>query len=383
MDCQWFNARHCRSCELLDKSYAETILLKEKKLTELFGGENLSFKKTVGLESKVEYSRNKAKFALWESAEDIQFGFYDSQLNFKKLEECPLHMQGLNDILPALKAKLLTHKILPYSVSEKKGELKYVILSKSQSHNNLLIRFVLRSKESLDRLKKMAAILVAEFPEIKVVTANIQPEHKAVMEGEEEIVLSSEDKILHQFNDVFLTLGPRSFFQVTPEIAAKLYESARQVVSDYKVQSFLDLFCGVGAFSFFVAKTCPEVMGVEISKEAIACAESSIKLNNVSGKIAFHALDVEAFLKTLKNKYEAILVNPPRRGLNKSIIKDILDQRPRLIIYSSCNAETLARDFGDLNQEYKIVSAQIFDMFPYTEHFETLMVMLRKDAEFL
>lgn len=76
----------------------------------------------------------------------------------------------------------------------------------------------------------------------------------------------------------------------------------------------------------------------------------------------------------------AILINPPRRGLNKSILKDIMSQSPKIIIYSSCNAETLARDFSDLGHEYKIVETTIFDMFPYTEHFETLMVMIRKDA---
>ena len=110
------------------------------------------------------------------------------------------------------------------------------------------------------------------------------------------------------------------------------------------------------------------------------CAQSSQELNKVSGQIAFQALDVEAFLKNPGKNFEAILVNPPRRGLNKSIIKDIMSQKPKLIIYSSCNAETLSRDFSDLSHEYKIVSTQIFDMFPYTEHFETLMVMLRTDA---
>jgi 23S rRNA (uracil747-C5)-methyltransferase len=380
MDCHWFKTSHCRSCELLDRSYAETILLKEKKLAELFSGQDLCLKETIGLDDKVENSRNKAKFAMFGDSTDIQFGFYDSQLNFKKLEECPLHMEGLNEILPVLKNKLLEYKIYPYSLTEKKGELKYVILSKSQSHNDLLIRFVLRSKESLDRLKKMASVLVGEYPLIKVVTANIQPEHKAVMEGDEEIVLSTEDKILHKFDDVYLTLGPRSFFQVTPLIAEKLYSSAGQAVKNYNVKSFLDLFCGVGAFSYFAAKSCPDVLGVELSKEAILCAESSIGLNAVSGQIAFMALDVEAFLKNQLKNYEAILVNPPRRGLNKSIIKDIMAQKPKLIIYSSCNAQTLARDFSDLSHEYKIVETTIFDMFPYTEHFETLMIMLRTDV---
>ncbi len=380
MDCHWFKTNHCHSCELLDRSYSETIQLKEKKLSELFLGQNLFLKETIGLDARVENSRNKAKLAMFGDSTDIQFGFYDSHLNFKKLEECPLHMEGLNELLPVLKTKLMEYKIIPYSLTEKKGELKYVILSKSQSHNDILIRFVLRSKESLDRLKKMAAVLVSEFPFIKVATANLQPEHKAVMEGDEEIVLTGEDKILHQFDDIFLTLGPRSFFQVTPEIAGKLYASAGRVIEEYKVKSFLDLFCGVGAFSYFAARVCPDVLGVELSKEAIVCAQSSQELNKVSGQIAFQALDVEAFLKNPGKNFEAILVNPPRRGLNKSIIKDIMSQKPKLVIYSSCNAETLSRDFSDLSHEYKIVSTQIFDMFPYTEHFETLMVMLRTDA---
>lgn len=380
MYCHWFETGHCRSCELLDRSYRETIILKEKKLLELFDNNDLFLKETVCLSNQVENSRNKAKFAIFGDSLDMQFGFYDSQLNFKNLEECPLHMVGLNEMIPILKKKLLEYKIFPYSLTEKKGELKYVILSKSQSHNEFLIRFVLRSKESLDRLKKMAAKLTEELSFIKVVTANIQPEHKAILEGVEEIVLSSKESILHQFNDVYLTLGPRSFFQVTPEIAARLYESVSGVIREYNIKTFLDLFCGVGAFSYFAAKSCPDVVGVELSKEAIVCAQSSVDLNEINGVISFEALDVGEFLKNQTKKFEAILVNPPRRGLNKEIIKDIIAQRPKLIIYSSCNAETLARDFFDLRHEYKIVSTQIYDMFPFTEHFETLVVMSHIDA---
>ena len=107
MDCHWFKTNHCRSCELLDRSYAETISIKEKKLLELFGDHNLFLKETVGLSGNVENSRNKAKLALYGDSSDIQFGFYDSHRNFKKLEECPLHMEGLNEILSVLKNKLL------------------------------------------------------------------------------------------------------------------------------------------------------------------------------------------------------------------------------------------------------------------------------------
>ncbi len=380
MDCHWFKTLHCRSCELLEHKYDAAIAMKEKKLQELFSGTALGLLPSVHLNDAVAGSRNKAKLAVHGDLSRIEFGFYDSQLNFKSLEECPLHMSGLNELLPVLKKKLQDFNVPPYSLKEKKGELKYLILSKSQSHNEYLVRFVLRSKESLDRLRKMAALLNEELPAIKVITANIQPEHKAILEGEEEIVLSKEGVIVHRFGDVTLTLGPKSFFQVTPEMAGKLYQKIGEAVEKFKVQSFLDLYCGVGAFSFFAAKNCPDVFGVELSKEAIKCAEASIGLNQATGEIKFQALDVEEFLKSNKKCYEAILVNPPRRGLNPSIVQSILGQNPKYLFYSSCNAETLQRDYQLLHDKYQIQQTQIFDMFPYTEHFETLMILIRKDA---
>lgn len=380
MDCHWFKSQHCRSCELLDHKYAETIVMKEKKLQDLFANLELALLPSVHLGDSVGGSRNKAKLAVHGELNQIQFGFYDSQLKFKTLEECPLHLPGINELLPSLKKKLQDFAIVPYSLLEKKGELKYLIISKSQNNNELLVRFILRSKESLDRLRKMSAILTVEFPSIKVVTANIQPEHKAVLEGEEEIVLTNEQVILHRFLDVTLSLGPKSFFQVTPAMALKLYASVGEAVLKFNVKSFLDLYCGVGAFSFFAAQNCPDVFGVEISKEAIKCAEASVQFNQVIGQIKFQALDVEEFLTTSRKSYEAILVNPPRRGLNSSIVESIIGQNPKYLFYSSCNAETLRRDYQLLHDKYQIQQTQIFDMFPYTEHFETLMVMSRRDA---
>lgn len=379
MDCHWFKTNHCRSCELLDHTYSETLQLKEKKLLELFKGTKLELSPTVGLSSGAG-SRNKAKLAVFGDLDHIQFGFYDSTLQFKDLEECPLHMPGINELLVVLKSKLKDFKIPPYSLMEKRGELKYLIISRTADEKEFLLRFVLRSKESLDRLKKMAALLMAEHPGVKVVTANIQPEHKAILEGDEEIVLSGESTITHHFGDVTLNLGPRSFFQVTPEIAGKLYQAAGLVVRDYKVESFLDLYCGVGAFSYFAAQSAKRVLGVEISSEAIASAKSAMGQNTIAGTLDFQALDVEAFLKGHKESYDAILVNPPRRGLNASIVESILAIRPRLVIYSSCNAETLARDYDLMKEHYEISRTQVFDMFPYTEHFETLIVMNCRDA---
>jgi 23S rRNA (uracil747-C5)-methyltransferase len=361
----------------LEKSYADTLLFKNEELKKLFMGISFPLLSPVGIEI-VENSRSKAKFSVFSLHEgDITFGMTNNVGGHSELESCILHAKGLNDLLPELKIILKKYQIIPYDLKSKKGELKFVLISKSEesSNNEFLLRFVLRSKESLDRLKKAASELLALPLQLKVITANIQPTHQAIMEGDEEIILSDEQVIIHQFDEFQLALGARSFFQVTPAIAKELYGAVADRISKDNPQSLLDLFCGVGAFAFYASRWCEDVAGVEISKEAIECAKISVKLNK--SKIQFKACDVEEYLLSLDKKFDAVIINPPRRGLNSTIIKKILEMAPQYIYYSSCNAVTLARDYEELKTKYEITSMQIFDMFPYTSHFETLMCLSR------
>lgn len=379
MKCYWFNIQHCQSCELLDLSYEETIEKKQEHLKSLFHEYDLNLKPTIGLFDKVEHSRNKAKLGVATFQNKISFGFYNSKQEFKTLEECPLHLEGINDFLLILKDELKKYNILPYDLATKKGELKYLIISKSQLNDEFMLRFILRSKESLDRLKKLVGECLNSYPKVKVVTANIQPEHKAILEGEEEIVLTPVYYIAHRFDDISVHLGARSFFQVTPEIAGKLYKQVGLYAETLGVKSFLDLYCGVGAFSFFAAKSVAVVKGVEISKEAIDFAKQAIPLNKIAGSIDFKATDVDAFLKHDNNQeFDTVMVNPPRRGMNSEIIKNIIALNSNYLFYSSCNAVTLKRDFLELSEHFDIVETQIFDMFPFTNHYETLIILKRK-----
>ena len=378
MKCSYFIHSHCRSCNLLDKSYADSLFLKESELKKLFPENNLSIKPSVGLTHKIEGSRSKAKFSVFLENNEITFGLYHSDGTPRELESCPLHASGVNELLPPLKIILKKYQIIPYDLKSKTGELKYLLLSKSGENESVefLLRFVLRSKECLDRLKKAVAEIQAISPTIKVITANIQPIHQAILEGDEELILTSDSAIIHQFDEFKLALGARSFFQVTPQIAKSLYNAVADSVSVNAPKSLIDLYCGVGAFSFYASRYCSDITGVEISKEAISCAKNSATQN--ASQINFVAMDVEEYLSKSLRKFEAVLVNPPRRGLNSTIIKLIEEISPEYIYYSSCNAVTMARDFSELEGKYQIQSLQIFDMFPYTSHYETLMCLIRK-----
>jgi 23S rRNA (uracil747-C5)-methyltransferase len=378
MKCHWFETLHCTSCDFLDKPYLVGLKEKENQLLNFFPDDPLYLKPTIGLNDESSPSRNKMKLAVKENNGDIEFGFYTSEMIFKNLERCPLHLSGLNDLLIPLKKLLNEFKIIPYSLEQKKGELKYVIVTKCDVRNEFMMRFVLRSKESLDRLKKLSLKWQESFSGLVVVTANIQPEHKAIFEGEEEITLTPDSYLVYEYADVKLSLGARSFFQVTPEIAQKLYKIVGDEIINYKIESLLDLYCGVGAFAFYAARSCPDVVGVEISQEAIQSAKKMIPLNKSCGKIDFIAMDASLYVEKNHKNYHSVLVNPPRRGLTIEVIRNILKMNPEFLIYSSCNVQTLRRDFLELKGQYQIMSTQIFDMFPQTSHYETLMIMKKR-----
>jgi 23S rRNA (uracil747-C5)-methyltransferase len=378
MKCQNFLQKHCLSCDLLSHEYLSSMAIKEQKLSSLFPEHIDKIKSPVVCQQGTEGTRNKAKLAVALIQGEIEFGFYDNKMQFKKLEDCPLHALAINEILVVLKNQLNTHKIVPYDLFSKKGELKYVLITYSESANELLIRFILRSKESLHRLKKLTADLMALHPVIKVVTANIQNKHQAILEGDEEIVLTENDCIAHHFDQYSLFQGPRSFFQTNSAMALELYRQFQKELSVLSVDSFLDLYCGVGAFSFFAEKHCSKVVGVEISDAAILYANKAREVNESIG-IHFSAMDVEVFLKNQQSTcFDAVMVNPPRRGLNESIIASLMRLAPAYLFYSSCNAETLRRDIASLDAQYQVQSLQIFDMFPFTGHYETLAVLSRK-----
>lgn len=375
MNCLNFLQNHCLSCDQLSYGYLSSISIKEKKIRDLFPDHLNKIKETMKCDKGAEGSRNKAKLAVAMVHNEIEFGFYNKKMEFKKLEDCPLHAPAINAVLPILKRELNNFKIVPYDLTAKKGELKYILITYSESADELLLRFVMRSTESLARLKKLTLKLMAENPVIKVITANIQSTHQAILEGNEEIVLSEKDYITHHFDDYYLYQGPRSFFQTNSEIALKLYRQFQNELGKLRIQSLLDLYCGVGAFSFYSEQTCTKVEGVEISDAAIYYANKAHEKNR-SNNIHFSVMDVESYLKDQrKGSYDAILVNPPRRGLNDTIISHLLRLAPAYLFYSSCNEETLHRDILKLNSQYQIQSLQIFDMFPFTSHFETLAVL--------
>ena len=368
--CSFYDANVCRSCSWIDFFYAEQLKQKSELLHALLD----IFEPQEWLKpspSPLKGFRNKAKMVAIPSLEGVVLGLSEEA----SLIQCPLYDVSMQRVLENTQTWLRDLGIKAYDVKKKKGELKYVLLTRSSHNNSMMLRFVLRSHGVIGRLKNGLSDLIALCPELKVVTVNIQSIHMAILEGDEEIFLTEQIRLEEKLNGIPLFMRPKSFFQTNTDVAAKLYKTAAEWVGASKPKMIWDLFCGVGGFALHCAAPDREIIGIEIEDEAIACARDSAALIGFEN-LRFEAMDTASFTATSGKNADVVIVNPPRRGLGEQLCKWLERSEPSRIIYSSCNATSLARDLKYLPQ-YRAKKVQLFDMFPHTEHYETLVELVR------
>ena len=375
MQCALYDAHRCRSCQWIEQPIAEQLTAKMADLQSLLA--DFSVNAWCAPVSGPEQGfRNKAKMVVSGSVERPLLGMLHRDGTPEDLTDCPLYPDAFAPVFAALKPFIARAGLTPYNVARKRGELKYLLLTESQLDGGMMLRFVLRSQAKLDQLRAALPWLQAQLPQLKVITANIQPVHMAIMEGEQEIFFTEQQALAESFNDVPLWIRPQSFFQTNPTVASALYATARDWVRALPVYHMWDLFCGVGGFGLHCATPEMTLTGIEIAPEAIACAKQSAAALGLE-KLHFQALDSTQFATAQADIPQLVLVNPPRRGIGKALCDYLSEMAPEFIIYSSCNAQTMAKDFAHL-AGYRVEKVQLFDMFPHTAHYEVLTLLVRR-----
>lgn len=362
----------------MDVAYPTQIAHKEEVVKEALVQFGVAQSQLLpAIEAKPQLSsRNKAKFIVGGNIEYPTLGMANASQETRDISRCPLHDPAIQKLVSTLKKLITEYRLSPYSIVKRKGELKAIIVRVGSGTGHLTVRFVARSLEMKDRIEAAGKSLCSEIPAVKVVSINIQPEPAAILEGPEELILTSTHFMEERLGGLRLSISPQSFSQVTSLVAEKLYNSAAEIISKAQPELMLDLFCGTGCFSLFSAKYCKKVVGVELSKSSILDAKRSAEWNGYR-HLNFELNDV---LKYLQHEFtdspDLIVANPPRRGLGIELTATIQKLSPKAIVYSSCNIKSLVDDIKSLSK-YQITSAQIFDMFPLTEHFETLVQLER------
>ncbi|WP_134706987.1 23S rRNA (uracil(747)-C(5))-methyltransferase RlmC [Rahnella sp. CJA17(1/100)] len=376
MHCELYTAGTCRSCQWLDKPYLQQLADKQRDLSDLLSDLPVDewCEPVTGPESAF---RNKAKMVVSGSVERPLLGMLHRDGTPVDLCECPLYPASFPAVFSVLKIFIARAGLTPYNVARKRGELKFLLLTESQKDGGMMLRFVLRSDAKLAQLRAALPWLQQQLPQLKVISANIQPVHMAILEGDTEIPLTDVQRLEEDFNHVPLFIRPQSFFQTNPVVAEKLYATARDWVrARGDIRSMWDLFCGVGGFGLHCATPQMKLTGIEISAEAIACAkESAVRLGLQN--VEFQSLDSTGFATGKGEVPDLVLVNPPRRGIGKALCEYLSHMAPDTILYSSCNAQTMAQDLA-LLPDYHILRVRLFDMFPHTAHYEVMALLVRR-----
>ncbi|MFE0584404.1 23S rRNA (uracil(747)-C(5))-methyltransferase RlmC [Pantoea vagans] len=374
MHCALYDANRCRSCQWLEKPYPIQLNDKQSQLEQLLAEQPVA-DWLPPVTSAQQAFRNKAKMVVSGSVERPVLGLVHRDGEPVDLCNCPLYPASFQPVFAALKPFIARAGLTPYNVARKRGELKFLLITESQQ-GGVMLRFVLRSTAKLEQLRAALPWLQQQLPQLAVISANIQPVHMAILEGEEEIALTPDQSLAENFNGVPLWIRPQSFFQTNPQVASALYATARDWVRALPVNSMWDLFCGVGGFGLHCATPEMELTGIEISAEAIKCARRSAEMLGLE-KVQFAALDSTAFATGRDVVPQLVLVNPPRRGMGEVLCDYLSQMAPDYLLYSSCNPQTMAQDIARLN-DYEVTKVQLFDMFPHTAHFEVLTLLTRR-----
>ena len=372
MQCSYFDAGLCLSCTLMGSPYAAQVAEKERTVRALLAEHHGALWLPAAVSAESGF-RAKAKMVVGGTVDAPTLGILDGRGQGVDLQRCGIIAPGIRAAFGSLAATITAAGLTPYDVPARRGELKYVIVTES-ADGELMVRFVLRTRARLDALRAALPAMQHALPEAVVVTANLHPDHKAVVEGEEEVVLTERSVLPMRVGDATLQVRPQSFVQTNTAIAGELYRQGRTWIDRVSPASVWDLYCGVGGFALHAAAPGRTVVGLELSADAVTSAR--LAAVGMPG-LTFAVGDATTALEHGAALPELVIVNPPRRGLGTVLATGLESSGIPTIVYSSCNATTLARDL-QLMPAYRVREARLFDMFPQTTHAEVMVLLERR-----
>ena len=381
-DCNTY--KRCGGCNLRHIEYEETLNLKRNIVQNLIDKtleEKIIAKKTIGMEKPFFY-RNKAQYPVgYNKNGEIITGVYAERSHeIIELRSCAIQMLISQEIAKFVINFMKENGITAYNEKTGKGAIRHIVV-KVGLHTDEVMCVLVTNERKILKEEKLVEELRKSFPEIKTIVKNINQKNTNVIMGPENEVLYGNGYIQDKLGDFVFNISPLSFYQINPIQTEKLYNLAIEKADLNKNDIVLDLYCGIGTIGTFASPYVKKVYGIEIVEQAIKDAKENAKLNKIEN-IEFYCGDVEEVLENVLNKENiapnVVFVDPPRKGLDKHTLQNILNLKPERFVYISCNPATLMRDLKEFEENYKIQEIQPVDMFPFTNHCEVVSVLQLK-----
>jgi 23S rRNA (uracil1939-C5)-methyltransferase len=388
----------CGGCKWQYLPYEKQLFYKQKQVADQLsriGKVEIPEISPVLSSANTTFYRNKLEFTFsnrrWLTQDEIQTsgeitdnnalgfhvpGVFDKVVN---IEKCWLQGDPSNQIRNAIREYALEHNLEFFDIKAQKGFLRNVIIRSSTTGELMVIvSFFREEKEEREGLLQM---LAEKFPEISSLMFVINQKGNDTILDQEVVVFKGNDFIYEEMEGLKFKIGPKSFYQTNSDQAYELYKIARDFAGLSGGEVVYDLYTGTGTIANFVARSAGKIIGIEYVPEAIEDAKENSAINNIVNTL-FFAGDMKNVLTndfiSEHGRPDVIITDPPRAGMDASVVETIINALPPRIVYVSCNPATQARDLELLDAQYKVEKVQPVDMFPHTHHVENVVLLVRR-----
>ena len=375
-------ARQCGGCQLQALSYDQQLVFKTNKvkghLERIGGFTDIPMEPIIGMDELFHY-RNKAQFPVGRNKEGkIVTGFYAGRThNIIENRDCALGVAENKEVLDRVIAHMEKYGIEPYNEATGKGLVRHVLIRYGYFTKEVMVCLILNGNK-LPKEEQLVKSL-CEIPGMTSITINVNKKHSNVILGEEIRLLWGQEYITDRIGDISYQISPLSFYQVNPMQTQKLYAKALEYADLHGQETVWDLYCGIGTISLFLAQKAKFVRGVEIVPAAIENAKENAKLNGLENTEFFVGKAEEVLPREYKKNgvyADVIVVDPPRKGCDETLLETMIEMNPERIVYVSCDSATLARDLKYLCERgYELRKVCPVDQFGMTVHVESIVLL--------
>lgn len=369
--------RKCGGCQLLHMDYQEQLNFKKSQVSKLLKPYG-KIEGIMGME-RPEHYRHKVHAAFGrDSKGNIVSGEYKEGTHLiVPTEKCLLENEKADAIIQTIKKLLKSFKIRVYDEDTGYGLLRHVLVRVGYHTEQVMVVLVLGSP-IMPSKNNFVKALRKEHPEITTVVVNVNDKRTSMVLGDKEQIIYGPGYIEDELCGMTFKISSRSFYQVNPYQAQRLYQKAIEYADLSGRETVLDAYCGTGTIGMVATAKSGKVMGVELNKDAVKDAIAGAKKNKVSN-IRFYQADAGDFITAMADageKADVVFMDPPRSGSSEKFLSSLVKLKPQRIVYISCNPETLARDLKYLCKKgYQMQRGEVVDMFPFTEHTECVVSM--------
>lgn len=381
MECPVY--KKCGGCQLLHMDYEKQLRWKKEQVLKLLKPYG-KLEDMIGMENPEHY-RHKvhAVFGRDRRGNTISGVYKEGTHQIVPVESCLLEHEKADAIIQTIKGLLKSFKIKTYDEDTGYGLLRHVLVRMGYCTGQIMVVLVLGSP-IMPSKNNFVKALRREHPEITTVVVNVNDKKTSMVLGEREQVIYGPGYIEDELCGMTFKISPKSFYQVNPVQAQKLYQKAIEYADLTGRETVLDAYCGTGTIGMIAAEKAGKVIGVELNKDAVKDAIAGARKNQVSN-IRFYQADAGDFMVSMAErgeKVDVVLMDPPRSGSSEKFLSSLIKLRPEKVVYVSCNPETLARDLKFLCERgYAMKRGAAVDMFPFTDDIETVCLLSNRKVD--